>query len=113
MTRHQQKGFQIPAGVIKSIQEECRAINDENRWLVALISDTGMLLSEAAGLHVNDIHLDEDIPYVDLKPYPWRPLKTKGSKRHIPLIGSSMWAAKQIVDADSAYAFPRYFLMVV
>ena len=103
------KRLPIPAGVIKSIQEECWAINDENRWLVALISDTGMRLSEAAGLHVNDIYLDEDIPYIDLKPHPWRPLKTKGSKRHIPLIGSSMWAAKQIVDADSAYAFPRYF----
>ena len=102
------KRLPIPIAVIKSIQEECRAINDENRWLVALISDTGMRLSEAAGLHVNDIHLDEDIPYVDLKPHPWRPLKTKGSKRHIPLIGSSMWAAKQIVDTNSAYAFPRY-----
>ena len=102
------KRLPIPIAVIKSIQEECRAINDENRWLVALISDTGMRLSEATGLHVNDIRLNEDIPYVDLKPHPWRPLKTKGSKRHIPLIGSSMWAAKQIVDDNSAYAFPRY-----
>jgi len=67
-----------------------------------------MRLSEAAGLHVNDIQLVEDIPYIDLKPHPWRPLKTKGSQRQIPLIGSSMWAAKQIVDANSAYAFPRY-----
>ena len=103
-----EKRLPIPVKVIKSIQEECRSINDENRWLVALISDTGMRLSEATGLHVNDIHLDEDIPYVDLKPHSWRPLKTKGSKRHIPLIGSSMWAAKQIVDANIAYAFPRY-----
>lgn len=102
------KRLPIPIAVIKSIQEECRAINDGNRWLIALISDTGMRLSEAAGLHVNDIHLDEDIPYVDLKPHPWRPLKTKGSKRHIPLIGSSIWAAKQIVDANNAFAFPRY-----
>ena len=102
------KRLPIPIAVIKSIQEECRAINDENRWLVAIISDTGMRLSEAAGLHVNDIHLDEHIAYVDLTPHPWRPLKTKGSKRHIPLIGSSMWAAKQILDANSTYAFPRY-----
>lgn len=39
----------VPEEVIMSIQEECLAINDENRWLVALISDTGMRLSEAAG----------------------------------------------------------------
>jgi integrase len=102
------KRLPIPIAVIDSIQEECRAINDENRWLVALISDTGMRLSEAAGLHVNDIYLDGDIPYIDLKPHPWRPLKTKGSQRHIPLIGSSMWAAKQVVEANRAYAFPRY-----
>ena len=102
------KRLPVPMQVIKSIQEECRLINDENRWLVALISDTGMRLSEAAGLHVNDIHLDVDIPYVDLKPHPWRSLKTKGSTRQIPLIGTSIWAAKQIVDANSAYAFPRY-----
>ena len=102
------KRLPIPAEVIKSIQEECRAINDENRWLVALISDTGMRLSEAAGLHVNDFHLDEDIAYVDLTPHPWRPLKTKGSTRRIPLIGSSMWAATQVLNANSTYAFPRY-----
>ena len=98
----------VPEEVIMSIQEECLAINDENRWLVALISDTGMRLSEAAGLHINDININEDIPYIDLKPHPWRPLKTKGSKRHIPLIGSSLWAAKQVTEANSTFAFPRY-----
>ena len=59
----------VPEEVIMSIQEECLAINDENRWLVALISDTGMRLSEAAGLHINDININEDIPYIDLKPH--------------------------------------------
>ncbi len=42
--------------------------DDEARWLVALISDTGMRLSEAAGLSKEDIHLDEDIPYVEINP---------------------------------------------
>ena len=35
-------------------------------------------------------------------------LKTKGSTRHIPLIGASLWAAKRIHRNDSSYAFPRY-----
>ena len=103
------KRIPIPDDVIRSIQEECRTISDDNRWLVALISDTGMRLSEAAGLHVNDFYLDADIPYVDLKPQPWRSLKTKGSKRQIPLIGSSLWAAKKIAGANCTFAFPRYF----
>ena len=45
---------------------------------------TGMRLAEAAGLHINNIHLDEEIPYVDIKPHPWRRLKTNSSQRQIP-----------------------------
>jgi len=38
-----------------------------------------MRLSEATGLHIDDIKLDCEIPYIDLKPHAWRGLKTKGS----------------------------------
>jgi integrase len=78
------------------------------RWLLAIISDTGMRLSEAAGLHKDDIILDAPLPYINLQPHSWRRLKTKGSARHIPLIGASLWAAKRIHCNDSSYAFPRY-----
>ena len=74
-----------------------------------MISDTGMRLAEAAGLHMDDIKLDEDIPYVDIKPYPWRSLKTKDSGRQVPLVGASLWAAQSIkANASSCFAFPRY-----
>ena len=100
----------IPVDNIRSIQKDCMTIDDDLRWLVALISDTGMRLSEAAGLHINDINLDNNIPYIDLKPHPWRGLKTKGSQRQIPLVGASLWAAKRIKETNShrVYAFPRY-----
>ena len=62
------------------------------RWLVALISDTGMRLAEAAGLHTDDLHLDDAVPYVEIRPHPWRSLKTKGSQRRVPLVGASLWA---------------------
>jgi integrase len=77
---------------------------------VALISDTGMRLSEAAGLHIDDIKLDEEVPHIDLKPHAWRSLKTKGSQRQIPLVGASLWAAQRIkeTNTDSPYAFPKY-----
>ena len=80
----------------EEIQQECMSIDDEARWLVALISDTGMRLSEAAGLHVDDIKLDCEIPHIDLKPHAWRGLKTRGSQRQIPLVGASLWAAKRV-----------------
>jgi len=59
----------IPIENIREIQQECMFIDDEARWLVALISGTGMRLSEAAGLSVDDIKLDCEIPRIDLKPH--------------------------------------------
>ena len=100
----------IPIDDIRQIQKDCMEADDEARWLVALISDTGMRLSEAAGLHVDDIKLDCEIPHIDLKPHAWRSLKTKGSQRQIPLVGASLWAAQRIIENNNAspYAFPRY-----
>jgi integrase len=100
----------IPIENIKEIQQECMSIDDEARWLVALISDTGMRLSEAAGLHVDDIKLDCEIPHIDLKPHAWRGLKTRGSQRQIPLVGASLWAAKRVKETNTAspFSFPRY-----
>ncbi len=69
-----------------------------------------MRLSEAAGLHIDDIKLDEEVPHIDLKPHAWRSLKTKGSQRQIPLVGASLWAAQRIKQTNSVspHAFPRY-----
>jgi integrase len=39
----------IPLKDIHRIQMLCREVDDEPRWLIGLISDTGMRLSEAAG----------------------------------------------------------------
>ena len=95
---------------IKKVQSLCKDIDDEMRWLIALISDTGMRLGEAAGLLKEDIKVNEPIPYVDLKPHPWRTLKTRGSQRLIPLTNEALWASKRLLEAnnDSIFAFPRY-----
>ena len=95
---------------IRRVQSLCRDNDDEMRWLIALISDTGMRLGEAAGLLKEDIKVDEPIPHIDLKPHPWRSLKTKGSQRLIPLTKEALWASKRLIEAnnDSIFAFPRY-----
>ena len=64
---------------IRKVQHLFRKIDDDLRWLVALVSDTGMRLAESAGQLKDDIILDADIPHIGLKPHPWRPLKTSGS----------------------------------
>ena len=74
----------------KHIQKLCREKDDELRWLIALISDTGMRLGEAVGLLKEDIDLNHEIPHIRLIPHSWRGLKTKGSRRLIPLVGASL-----------------------
>ena len=100
----------IPTETIKHIQSLCREYDDDLRWLVALLSDTGMRLGEGAGLLKSDINLDCEIPHIRLIPHPWRRLKTKSSQRVIPLVNESLWASKRILEHnnDSLFAFPRY-----
>ena len=99
----------IPQDSLRAVQQRCRALDDEPRWLVSLVSDTGMRLAEATGLLVEDLKVHDTIPHVCIKKYSWRRLKTKDSERLIPLVGEASWAAKRIVEThDSKFAFPRY-----
>ena len=100
----------IPIENIRAIQSKCLEMDDDIRWLIALISDTGMRLGEAVGLLKEDIILKHDVPHIRLIPHPWRRLKTKGSQRDIPLVGASLWACERLLEAngDSIFAFPRY-----
>ena len=91
------------------IKAECLSLDDDIRWLVAIIFDSGMRLSEAAGLMLADLCFDEEVPYIDLKPHPHRRLKTASSERKIPLVGMSLWAAKRLKQHSTGlYCFPRY-----
>ena len=67
---------------------------DERRLIIALISDTGMRLSEALGLVWSDINIQHLYPHINLVPHPCRSLKIAKSKRFIPLIGVSYEAIK-------------------
>jgi integrase len=101
----------IPTDTISVIQQECRTVDDEMRWLLLLLSDTGMRLAEGAGLLIEDIVLNADIPYVRIMPHPWRRLKTLSSAREVPLVNEALWAAQRIKDSSasaSLFAFPRY-----
>ena len=62
------KHVSIPVETICSIQQARFTIDYDMRWLIALISDTGMRLAEAAGPHMDDLHLDDDVPYVEIRP---------------------------------------------
>jgi len=101
----------FPQEAIALVQAQSREVDDDLRWLVALVSDTGMRLAEAAGLTREDILQDDDGSiFARVRPHPWRRLKTKGSERDVPLEGESLWAAQRILaqPAVSKFAFPRY-----
>ena len=103
----------IPVEAIKKVQSLCRDYDDDLRWLIALLSDSGMRLGEGVGLLKSDINLDCEIPHIKLTPHPWRRLKTKSSQRIVPLVHESLWACQRILEHnnDSIYAFPRYTSM--
>jgi len=103
------KRMPMSLDTIRSIQDSCKAIDDDIRWAIGLISDTGIRLAEAVGLKTDDIILDCVTPYLMIKENSNRRLKTKQSERLVPLVGASLWAAKRIKsECNSEYAFKRY-----
>ena len=95
---------------IKKVQAECYKADDEMRWLVALVADTGIRLAEGAGLLRSDFISKDGILCAHIRPHPWRSLKTASSERVVPLVGSAKWAAERILaeNTDSQFAFPKY-----
>ena len=98
----------ITLGEIQRIQNECRLVNDEPRWRLALTSDTGVRLAEACGLLRSDFKLTDAIPHLVIREHPWRRLKTSSSNREIPLVGAALWAAERIMEQPGQFAFPKY-----
>lgn len=77
-------------------------LNAEARGAVFVIADTGLRLSEAVNLNQTTIHLDCDIPHIEVLP-DGRRVKTQDSIRTIPLVGCALAAMKAHPGG-----FPRY-----
>ena len=99
----------VPDGHILAIQQACMSVDDDRRWLIAFISDTGLRLAEAVGLVRSDLKLNADVPHVHVRTHPWRTLKTPSSARVVPLVGASLWAARRaLAGAPGDFIFPSY-----
>jgi integrase len=99
----------IPIEDIYNVQKLCFQLDDDIRWIIAAISDSGMRLAEVIGLTANDVHLDGEVPFVRLLEHPWRRLKTAESERDVPLVGATLWGLTRAVEAsDDGLLFPRY-----
>jgi integrase len=105
----------IPLSAIRNIQSLCVELDDDIRWVVALVSDTGLRLAEACGLERNDIVLEDQVPHIIIRPNGCRSLKTRASERKVPLVGAALWAVTQTIKSfqvpyrkDEQFLFPRY-----
>jgi integrase len=82
-----------------------RDLNEECRLFLFAMADTGARPSELVGLDAEngDIRLDTDIPYIYIRPGFKRELKTRHSKRQIPLTGASLFAFQQLPQGFDHY----------
>lgn len=96
---------------LTALEAICRSMDDDLRWALALLADTGARLAEVVGLGMKDIALAAEVPHIIIQPHPWRPLKNSFSARSVPLVGVALWAAGRIVESakeGQVFAFPRY-----
>ncbi|UXM94026.1 tyrosine-type recombinase/integrase [Bartonella sp. HY329] len=73
-------------------------LNDEARHVVFILADTGTRLGEICNLGDENIHLDGEVPFIEIAPRidpaDPREIKTNSSVRRIPLIGLALEAIK-------------------
>lgn len=83
---------------------------DTLRSILLVVSDTGARLAEIVGLAKGDLKLTAVIPHIALKPHPWRPLKTPGSTRKIPLTDRARDSLRAAMErsADPVHVYPHY-----
>jgi integrase len=98
---------------LEVISRACRAKNDPIRHIAAFQLDTGARLGEIVGLRIEDVFLEAAIPHIWIRENLklGRSLKTPGSNRKVPLVGVSLWAAREqlkITPAPIGWLFPQY-----
>jgi len=76
-------------------------LNEDARYIIYVIADTGLRPSEVVNLNRKTIHLNAKIPYVSVLP-DGRRLKTDDSLREIPLVGVALAALKMRPRASLA-----------
>lgn len=85
-------------------------LHREAQLIVYALIETGCRPSEIANLAPEDIRLDAEMPHIAIHPKSKRELKTKSSKREIPLVGVSLEAMRQAPNGFPHYRERGYLL---
>ncbi|MFA8299143.1 MAG: DUF6538 domain-containing protein [Hyphomicrobiales bacterium] len=78
-------------------------LNDDAKYLVYAMADTGAREAELVGLESGDIFLDDPVPHIYIRPKENRALKTAHSERKIPLVGTALIAFKKFPNGFTRY----------
>jgi integrase len=78
-------------------------LNAEARDILLGMVNTGARLGEIGGLAADDIRLEDEVPHILIRDNEHRAIKSKSSKRAVPLVGISLEAIGR-----HARGFPRY-----
>lgn len=79
------------------------ALNEDGRFIVYTMIETGMRLGEVCNLRPQDIRLDADIPHIEVAERDDRRQKTDYSIRRIPLVGVALWAMRKRPQGFARY----------
>ncbi len=92
---------------LKQGYEHAIASGSKIKLLMPLLGETGCRLAEIVGLELKDIDLEQGL--IHIRPNAVRRLKTRNSKRTLPLVGYARTAMELVLkSADGSYLFPRY-----
>ena len=91
-----------------AIWQRCREMDDERRWAIAMLSDTGARQAEVVGLRKDEVILTGDVPHILIRPNGNRGLKNAQSERKVPLVGEALWAAQRAMTTAGEYLFPVF-----
>lgn len=78
-------------------------LNEQARWVLYAMSETGAGVSEQVGLLPEDIILDHAVPHIIIRSRQNKTLKTKYRKREIPLVGYALDAFKACPNGFTKY----------
>lgn len=93
---------------LQAIWQRCREMDDERRWAIAMLSDTGARQAEVVGLRKEDVILTDEVPHILIRPNGNRGLKNAQSERKVPLVGEALWAAQQAMTTAGDHLFPVF-----
>lgn len=92
---------------LPALYEACMASGKRLRWAVPVLGETGCRIAEVIGLRRADVA--KDASHMTICPNPARRLKTSGSARDLPLVGSARDAMRLLLaTCEGEFLFPEY-----